>query len=250
MNTLVRPAQGGPDPGDATTLSLDIRSQPDDTTCGPTCLHAIYRFYGEELSLTGVIQETRRLDHGGTLDVFLALDALGRGYRCTIYPYNLALFDPTWFINSPMTVRECLAARLERPVDAGTELAIRGYLEFLDRGGQLVYHDLTSSLIRSILSAGTPILTGLNSNYLYRAPREHPVTNADDPIHGTPCGHFVVLYGDDRGGRHVLVADPYRGNPLDPGQCYKVGVERLIGAILLGALTFDANLLVIARGDV
>jgi hypothetical protein len=250
MNAAHRPTRRGSRVEQSTRLSLDIGSQPDDTTCGPTCLHAIYQFYGLELSLERVISATRRLDHGGTLDVFLALDALSRGFDCTIYPYNMALFDPTWFDGSPSTVRDSLAARLERPAEPDTHMAILAYLEFIDRGGHLAYRDLTSSLIRSTLKAGTPILTGLNCNYLYRSPRENPITNESDPIHGLPCGHFVVLYGYDRGDRHVLVADPFRGNPLDPGQSYRVGVERLIGAILLGALTFDANLLVIApRGD-
>lgn len=226
-------------------LDLSIRGQPDDTTCGPTCLHAIYRYYGSKATLGDVIADTRRLDHGGTLDVYLALDALSRGYHCTIHPYNMALFDPTWFTDPETDVADCLARRLERPQEPGTELAIRGYLEFLENGGRLAYRDLTSTLIRSILKRGTPVLTGLNANYLYRAPREDPDTCEDDPIHGTPCGHFVVLFGYESETRQVLVADPYRANPLDPSQHYKVGAERLIGSILLGALTFDANLLVI-----
>lgn len=32
-----------------TFLSFDIRRQPDATTCGPTCLHALYRHYGNPL---------------------------------------------------------------------------------------------------------------------------------------------------------------------------------------------------------
>src|SRR5262249_1472255 len=32
-------------------LQLDILPQPDDFTCGPTCLHAIYRYLGDEVPL-------------------------------------------------------------------------------------------------------------------------------------------------------------------------------------------------------
>jgi len=34
-------------------------------------------------------------------------------------------------------------------------------------------------------------------------------------------------------------------NPVAPTQLYPVNIDRVIGAILLGVLTYDANLLVI-----
>jgi hypothetical protein len=37
-------------------------------------------------------------------------------------------------------------------------------------------------------------------------------------------------------------------NPRFGGQYYSVGIQRLLGAVLLGALTYDANLLVIEPG--
>jgi hypothetical protein len=43
-----------------------------------------------------------------------------------------------------------------------------------------------------------------------------------------------------------MVADPLQDNPLYGEHYYEVGVDRLVGAILLGILTYDANLLVIA----
>jgi len=230
-------------------LPLKIRPQPDDTTCGPTCLHAIYQFYGDQVPLTQVINEIDRLDHGGTLDVFLALHALRRGYHCEIYPFNLRLFDPTWFTTEGVDLATVLRAQAEAKDDPILRTASQGYEEFLALGGKLLYRDLTTSLIRSILRTGTPILTGLNSNYLYRSCREMPDTCEDDSIRGEPAGHFVVLLGYNKGGRKVLVADPFLANPTDAGHFYRVGTERLMGAILLGALTFDANLLVISKKD-
>ena len=78
-------------------IALDILSQPDETTCGPTCLHAVYRYYRDDISLKQVISEAHLLEGGGTLEVLLACHALRRGYRATIYTYNLQVFDPTWF---------------------------------------------------------------------------------------------------------------------------------------------------------
>jgi len=41
-----------------TKLRVEILPQPDDFTCGPTCLHALYRYFGENLRLEQVIGET------------------------------------------------------------------------------------------------------------------------------------------------------------------------------------------------
>jgi hypothetical protein len=43
----------------------------------------------------------------------------------------------------------------------------------------------------------------------------------------------------------VHVADPYQDNPLDDGLHYAVGMDRLVGAILLGVITWDANLTIV-----
>ncbi len=29
-------------------LGFDIQAQPDEVTCGPTCLQALYQYYGDE----------------------------------------------------------------------------------------------------------------------------------------------------------------------------------------------------------
>src|SRR5262249_22206847 len=81
-----------------TEIKLDIQAQPDDQTCGPTCLHALYRHWGlSDASLKQVISEVERLRSGGTIAELLACDALRRGFAATIYTYHLQLFDPTWF---------------------------------------------------------------------------------------------------------------------------------------------------------
>lgn len=90
-------------------LHLPVRMppQPDETTCGPTCLHAIYRYWGEEEVLDEVIARKRKLERGGTVAVFLACDALRRGYQGTNYTCNLMVFDHTWFARG-VDADECL----------------------------------------------------------------------------------------------------------------------------------------------
>jgi hypothetical protein len=46
----------------------------------------------------------------------------------------------------------------------------------------------------------------------------------------------------------VTVADPMYPNPRFAALKYNMSVDRVIGAVLLGILTYDANLLVIEPG--
>ena len=45
--------------------------------------------------------------------------------------------------------------------------------------------------------------------------------------------------------RTFLVADPYQPTPYGPSPAYWIGLERVMGSILLGIVTHDANLLVV-----
>jgi len=89
------------------------------------------------------------------------------------------------------------------------------------------------------------LITGLSATYLYRDVRDIPETNQEDDIRGEPVGHFVVLTGYSKHPREVMVADPLQTNPLVGSRYYAVSAHRLIGAILLGAVTYDANVVVI-----
>lgn len=228
-----------------TRLQVDILPQPDDTTCGPTCLHAVYRYYGDELPLERVIAEVPNLEGGGTLAVLLGCHALRRGYDARIYTYNLQIYDPTWFAPGAPPLAERLRAQAELKPSPRLRTATRAYLEFLEQGGQIRFDDLTTGLIRKYLSRGQPILTGLSATYLYRTAREYGAEQTVDDLRGEPQGHFVVLCGYEPHERRVLVADPTSPSPLSERHEYLVSIDRVLCAVLLGIVTYDANLLVI-----
>ncbi len=230
-----------------TELTLEILPQPDDETCGPTCLHAVYRYHGDPLSLGRVIQEVTPLSTGGTLSVFLGLHALQRGYDATLYTFNLEIFDPTWFGRDGVDLAERLAARAAARPGGRLGFTAAAYKEFLAKGGSIRFEELRPDIIRRHLQDGHPILTGLSATYLYGCAREKVVgtTLEYDDIHGDPTGHFVVVHGYDPDTDSVLVADPLHENPLGAHN-YRVGVQRLLGAIMLGVLTYDGNFLVLA----
>lgn len=226
-------------------LKLDMMPQPDDVSCGATCLHAVYRYHGDEMALDELVHEVEQLEEGGTLGVFLGCHALRRGYRVTLYNYNLTVFDPTW---AGVTSHE-LAVRLTRQMEAKPSrklrVASKAYIEFMRLGGEIRFAELSPKLIRRYMRGSIPVITGLSSTYLYQTAREYgPRSDADD-VRGLPAGHFVVLCGYDMDSRDVLVADPWHANPRK-ARLYEVGINRLICSILLGVLTYDANLLVVS----
>jgi hypothetical protein len=123
-------------------------------------------------------------------------------------------------------------------------VASRAYIKFLEAGGQIYQKELNAELIKSYLKKSIPILTGLSATYLYGTPREMAENGKFDSIKGEPVGHFVIINGYDEATQTVYLADPMNPNPLK-SQYYSVNFDRLINSIMLGIVTYDANLLII-----
>jgi hypothetical protein len=231
-------------------LDFDIQAQPDDVTCGPTCLQALYNYYGDVVTLKEVIQEVKQLKFGGTLAVMLGNHALKRGYKARIYTYNLNVFDPTWFKHSSKKMIQFLREQMEfKHKRRKLKIASQAYIKFLQSGGEVLNHELDEALIKKYLKQSVPILTGLSATYLYDSAREIPQFDIYDSIKGEPAGHFVVITGFDEKKNCVHITDPNEPNPIGQGKVYSVGFARLINSIMLGIVTYDANLLIIEPKD-
>lgn len=249
-------------------LELEIQSQPNDSSCGPTCLAAVYRYWNDPVELDSLISQVGQLVSGGTLAVQLGCHALQRDYSAVITTYNLQVFDPTWFRGEGgMGDNVYLADKLERQLKIkGTradvdqprlQIATESYLKYLSLGGIIQMRPLDESLIISTLRKEIPILCGLSSTYLYQERRERwqprdeaGRTSVSDDVGGDPAGHFVVLHGYDPIHGNVLIADPLYPNPFAAAHNYHAPLSRLTSAILLGIVTYDSNLLtLVPRSD-
>ena len=226
-------------------LNFDIEAQPDEVTCGPTCLHALYQYYNDVISLKQVIREVKQLKNGGTLAVMMGNHALRRGYQASIYTYNLNVFDPTWFkLSSDKMIENLKKQMTYKSKRRRLVVASQAYIKFLEAGGKMLYNELDDNLIKGYLRKSIPILTGLSATYLYATPREISVNNKYDSIRGEPVGHFAIINGFNATSSEVYLADPMNPNPLK-SQYYSVTFDRLINSIMLGIVTYDANLLII-----
>ena len=233
-------------------IQIKILPQPDDTTCGPTSLHAVYSYYGEKISLSDVISDVTFLEEGGTLAVLLGIDALKKGYKVSLLSYNLVVFDPTWFADKNTDVKAKLLEQMKFKKNQKLLKASKAYIEFLELGGRILFQDLNAALLKKYFDKNVPLLSGLNATYLYNCARETVDENENsiyDDIKGYSAGHFVVLCGYDEEKKNILVSDPYKGNPLSDNNYYSVKVGHLINSILLGIVTYDANLLIIEKQD-
>lgn len=229
----------------STQFDFKITTQPDETTCGPACLHAVYRYYGQDIAVEQVSREVQRVSGGGTLAVMLGLHALENGYNATIYTCDLVMFDPSWFGQAKPLLQERLRAQAEVKDDSKFVEATQAYLEFLDSGGKVRMEDITADLIYPYLDRRIPVIVGLSATWLYRCKRERPGDQEFDDIQGVPTGHFVVVHGVDRAARTVTIADPYCHEPFPGSHRYTVDMDHLIAAIMLGIVTFDAKLLIV-----
>jgi hypothetical protein len=229
-------------------LDFAINAQPDDVTCGPTCLHSVYQYYNDSIPLKQVIKDIKQLKYGGTLAVMLGNHALSRGYKAHIYTYNLQVFDPSWFKHSSEEIVLFLKQQMEyKKKKKKLVMASQAYINFLEAGGEIHYAELDEELIKSFVKNSTPLIAGLSATYLYGTPREIPEFDTYDSIKGEPSGHFVVITGFDEEKKMLHIADPMEPNPLGRGQFYNVTYTRLINSIMLGIVTFDANLLLIEK---
>jgi len=221
--------------------------QPDDVSCGPTCLRKVYSFYGLDVDMDEVVRSLERNEDGGTLAVFLGIAAMKRGFRARIYSYDLRIFDPTWFGLPSDELAEKIHARFPYLSDAKRLRAAQAYLRFLEMGGELAFDELTPTLLKSIIDREHPVLAGLSATYLYRFARERWDEMidrlVDDDVRGEPTGHFVVISGYDHWGRRLTVLDPFEHVPESGSGRVVVDADRLINAILLGDMTYDAVLL-------
>lgn len=228
-------------------LAVPRIPQPDDVSCGPACLHQVLRFFGIEAGFDEVSARVARNPDGGTHAACLGLAALGFGLPATIYSYNLRVFDPTWFelgreeLVAKLRAREAVVRR--RKLGA----TVRAYLDFLRAGGEIRFAELSRGLLADILGRGNPVICGLSATYLYLQPRERPDDNEPDDVAGEPVGHFVVVCGHSEDCETFLVNDPWPQAPFAPTGRYSVPAGRLLGAILLGDVTYDAVLVEVGK---
>lgn len=231
-------------------LKVIVQEQPDAVSCGPVCLHAIYSYYEDRMSLQELISEISSLETGGTIGVFLGCHALRRGYQVTMNSVNTHVVDPSWFNLSHDNLIQKLRHQLTYANDARVIYATKAYIQFLELGGKISFSNLSVSLLETYLKKGIPLLSGVNCTWFYQQMREYTNLQNDvlyDEWLGKPCGHFIIIYKIDPQKEMLSIADPNIPNPLSNHHYYKTHFSHWLHAHLLGIMTYDAELLAITK---
>ena len=175
------------------TLDLEIQPQPNDSSCGPTCLSAVYQYWSDPVEIQCLLNEIRQLSSGGTLAVQLGCHALSRGYHAMTTTYKLQIFDPTWFksaggLGDSLQISDKLIKQFEikskRPHvnHASLKIATDSYVNFQKMGGRLRMIPLNEQLIQDAIAVGIPVLCGLSATYLYQKSRERSDADVTDGL--------------------------------------------------------------------
>ena len=132
-------------------MHIKIHTQLDDESCGPACLHAIYHYYGLDISLDEVTRTIERSLSRGTLSPLLGKHALQRGFQASIYIYNLVIFDPSWFKNNEVeneVLIEKLTAQMRYKNEPYITMESQAFIDFLSLGGRVRTHPLNANLLK------------------------------------------------------------------------------------------------------
>lgn len=124
-------------------IDFKINSQPNDESCGPTCLHAIYQHYGLDISYEEVASQVESFLSGGTIAPMLGKHALQLGFKVTLYVNNLHLYDPTWFNSDGSSntdvLREMLMQQMRYKRNQYLARGTHAILDFLTLGALSIF---------------------------------------------------------------------------------------------------------------
>ncbi len=227
-------------------IQVHVPLQPDDESCGITCLHSIYQYYGNQTTIDELRKAVVHWSTGGTVGVNLGRNALNHGFTAEIFTYNIKVFDPTWHQLPQKELITKLKLRQQKVRSNRQKKIISFYLDFIRLGGKVRFDDLNEKLIQDQFAKQRPIICGLSATYLYQEIRELPNGQEND-IMGHPVGHFVIVSDYDPSKHEVQIHDPLRRNPISKTGVYTLPFQKFSNAVMLGILTYDANLLVIGK---
>lgn len=238
-------------PAPSVRLAVPRQIQPDEVTCGPSCLSAVLRFHGIDVDLDAALGATERNADGGTLAPHLGRAALSFGVGVRARPMAVQVFDPTWRELPPDAMIDRLRRRTATLGDPRLVRVHQAWIAFLEAGGVVdLAGELRSAELIAALDRGNPLIAGLSVTWLYQGARERPSDNVPDDIAGSPVGHFVVITGYAGSGDTFWVVDPWPHPPFPGDEHYPVSRRRLTQAILLGDATHDAVVLeILPPGD-
>jgi len=213
--------------------------------CGPFSLTQVFWYFNKNISPKKIVREIKRLASGGTCDSFLGLYAIKEGFKSEIIPYNINIFDPTWKDISSLDLIDKLEKRMKFEINKNLRERISGYINFLKRGGKIIFKPLSILTVLSYLKKGIPLISSLSLTALYEESRmviykrKNIIKWYHDDVKGESVGHFVVISGYDHKKKLFKIKDSWHEIPYNFSKTgdYVVNIEHFFYSMMMGCLT-------------
>ena len=148
-------------------LPMESETQSDDISCGLWCLKMVLDYYDYSQSFDTFREICPPFFDFGLYDSQLGKTALEMGFDATIYTYNYRIFHPIW---NRLHLSELIGKLVIKQACAMTPhqaLAAKHYIEYLQKGGELLFYPLSKELVLAHLDQGIPLIAALDMSFLY-----------------------------------------------------------------------------------
>lgn len=223
-------------------LPIETETQSDDISCGLCCLKMVLSYYKNPLDFDTLNEMCPPFFDIGLYDSQLGNTALDLGFDVTIYTYNYRIFHPIW---NRLHLSDLIGKLIIKQACAMTPhqaLAAKHYIEYLQKGGELLFYPLSKELILAHLDKDIPLIAALDMSFLYDCIAFY------DEFSEYRATHFVIIHGFDPVRNVFYICDPWHSIPIphEDGK-YSVDADRVINAIFLGQDSNDSSLIVIQK---
>lgn len=229
-------------------MRLNILPQINHQLSGAETLRGIYAYYGEDISMDDLVVSTTRFSNRRLRPLALAIDALERGYAVTVHCCDTRIFDLSWMGLVSSELKEKLEYHKSKADSVHLTQTFDAYIQILEKGGTIDLSEINRAVIRKAVELKAPIIAAVSATHLFHSKREY-LDSKDRPVlddaKGKTAGHLVAVTAWV--GKEITLHDPYLANPITGKAKYKVYISRLMRSILLGVLSYDAQMVVITK---
>ncbi|RLJ08211.1 MAG: hypothetical protein DRP13_02715 [Candidatus Aenigmatarchaeota archaeon] len=172
--------------------------------CGATALAEVMEYFdGKKYNIKEIAKETEKTYKNIDWLFAAGLFAMKRGFKSKIITISTEIFDPSWTNLTYDKLIRKMRKRLEYLLSKKTNDSyiiewnispLKWAIKYLEKGGELFYHPITTKLIKTFLEKRIPLIVPINENLFHGIKRTTQDDEYDD-IKGMGTGHVVVISG-------------------------------------------------------
>ena len=180
-------------------MTLQYYNQQQSKTCGLACLRMIFSNFSDYISEKELVKQVK-VHSFGIFSTDLAIIALKKGYKTTLYTFNLPLFSKYNIEFGTLVNLKLIRKISPKPSSKKAYDSIKNYLKY---GGVLYYDYPRLELLEKYLDQEWPCLISFNT------------ASTGKYYKKWDNGHYNVVHGIDKHHVNILDPDPWEENRFD-----------------------------------